>query len=199
MAEPSLIALSGQTASFLAGGEIPIPVAVTASGGQTNITIQFKEFGVKLALTPTVLDAQRIVLKVAPEVSELDPSNGVTLSGTQIPGFRVRRTDTTVAMADGESFVISGLVSRDTLANADKIPGLGNLPIIGAFFKSNNFNRNDRELVMIVTPHIVKPIAANASLPPLPGARYHDYNPDFSDFVFKESGKFELPTGGFSK
>jgi pilus assembly protein CpaC len=199
IAEPSLVALSGQTATFLAGGEIPIPVGVSSSNGQNTISIQFKEFGVKLALSPTVLDAQRIFLKVAPEVSELDPANGVTLAGTQIPGLRVRRTDTTVALGDGESFVISGLVSRDTLANAKKIPGLGNLPIIGAFFKANDFSRNDRELVMIVTPHIVKPLAANATLPPLPGARFHDYNPDFSDLLFKESGKFELPAGGFSK
>jgi pilus assembly protein CpaC len=200
LAEPTLIALSGQTATFLSGGEIPIPTSSSRDAtGQVNVGITFKEFGIKVALSPTVLDNKRIILKVAPEVSELDPANGVVLAGTQIPALKVRRADTTVALGDGESFVISGLVSQNTLASSDKFPGLGNLPFIGAFFKSNHFNRDDRELVMIVTPHIVKPIAANAETPPLPGEHYRNYNPGFSNFVFKESGKFELPTGGFSK
>lgn len=120
LARPSLTVLSGQTASFLAGGEIPIPVP---SAGSDNVSIEYKEFGVRLALTPTVISQGRITLKVAPEVSELDYSNVVTIAGTQVPGLTVRRTDTSIALADGESFIISGLVSNNTRSAVDRLPG----------------------------------------------------------------------------
>lgn len=200
LAEPSLTAFSGQSASFLAGGEFPVPIRAGA-GGDSTVTIRYKEYGVRLMLTPTVLDSDRIFLKVSPEVSEIDFSNAVQSGGVAVPGLRVRRTDTSVSLGNGESFVISGLVSRNTLQNVDKFPGLGNLPIIGAFFRSTNFDREDKELLMIVTPHLVKPIAKNASLPALPGGNLRDYNPSFSDLFFQngmlpDSG---MPATGFSR
>ncbi|HYD34015.1 MAG TPA: pilus assembly protein N-terminal domain-containing protein, partial [Methylophilaceae bacterium] len=127
LAEPSLTSISGQSATFLAGGEFPVPIR-TGGGSDSSITVHFKEYGVRLMLTPTVLDADRIFLKISPEVSELDFNNSVQTGGVSVPGLRVRRTDTSVALGNGESFVISGLVSRNTLSNVDKFPGLGNLP-----------------------------------------------------------------------
>lgn len=166
LARPSLTVLSGQTASFLAGGEIPIPVP---SAGSDNVSIEYKEFGIRLALTPTIVNEGRITLKVAPEVSELDYTNAVTIAGTEVPALTVRRTDTSIALADGESFIISGLVSKSTLSKVNKLPGLGNLPILGALFRQSNLTRDETELLMIVTPHLVQPLAVNAKLPPLPG------------------------------
>lgn len=200
LAKPSLLAMSGQTATFLAGGEFPIPVTQGGGsgggGGGNSITVEFKEFGIRLSLTPTVLQNDRIVLKVAPEVSELDFDSGVTVQGLQIPGIRVRRTDTTVELGDGESFVISGLVDQDLGANVDKIPWLGNVPILGAFFRSTNYTRQDRELIMIVTPHLVAPLSAGTTVP-LPGEEYNKYNPDSGDLIFFETGEFD-PEGGSS-
>lgn len=200
LAEPSLVAMSGQSANFLAGGEFPVPVR--GSGLDNSVTIEYKEFGVRLSLTPTVLDQQRIALKVSPEVSELDFNAGIQTGGVTVPALRVRRTDTTVALGNGESFVISGLISQNTLANVDKMPWLGDIPIIGAFFRSNQLDRSDRELLMIVTPHLVKPLARNAALPELPGEKYRNYDPDFADFLFFEKGEFvNRPpvSSGFSK
>lgn len=139
LARPSLTVLSGQTASFLAGGEIPIPVP---SAGSDNVSIEYKEFGIRLALTPTIVNEGRITLKVAPEVSELDYTNAVTIAGTEVPALTVRRTDTSIALADGESFIISGLVSKSTLSKVNKLPGLGNLPILGALFRQSNLTRD---------------------------------------------------------
>lgn len=200
LAEPSLTAISGQSASFLAGGEFPIPIQ-SGAGGLGAVTIRYKEYGVRLMLTPTVLDANRIFLKVSPEVSEIDFSNAVQSGGVAVPGLRVRRTDTSVSLGDGESFVISGLVSRNTLQNVDKIPGLGNLPIIGAFFRSTRFDREDKELLMIVTPHLVRPIAKDAARPELPGEALRAYNPSFSDLFFQKDIKPEsgVPATGFSR
>lgn len=153
LAEPSLVTLSGQSATFLSGGEFPIPVRSDDSGVQ----VEFKEFGVSLSLTPTVVDENQIILRVAPEVSDLDEAAGVTANGITIPGLRVRRTETTVAMGSGETFIISGLVSRNTFNNSDRVPGLGNLPVLGALFRSDRVSREDRELIMVVTPHLVSP------------------------------------------
>ncbi len=200
LAEPSLMAMSGQSANFLAGGEFPVPVR--GGGFDNSVTIEYKEFGVRLSLTPTVLDSNRIALKVAPEVSELDFNAGIETGGVTVPALRVRRTDTTVALGDGESFVISGLVSQNTLANVDKLPGIGDIPILGAFFRSNRFDRSETELLMIVTPRLVQPIARTAQLPELPGERYRNYDPNFAEFIFMESGRFgEKPpvNSGFSK
>lgn len=153
LAEPSLVTLSGQSATFLSGGEFPIPVRNDDNGVQ----VEFKEFGVSLSLTPTVVNGDQIILRVAPEVSDLDASAGVTTGGITIPGLRVRRTETTVAMGSGETFIISGLVSRNTFNNSDRVPGLGNLPVLGALFRSDRVSREDSELIMVVTPHLVTP------------------------------------------
>lgn len=153
LAEPSLVSLSGQTATFLSGGEFPIPV----SSRDGDIQIEFKEFGVSLALTPTVVSEDQIILKVAPEVSELDFSSGVSTAGVSVPGLRIRRTETMVSMASGESFIISGLVSRSTTNTSDRLPGLGNIPILGAFFRSDRIASEDKELIMVVTPRLVSP------------------------------------------
>lgn len=165
LAQPTLVALSGQSASFLAGGEIPVPVpqGLGATG------IQWKQYGVGLTLTPTVLSARRIALKVAPESSQLDFVHGVTINSVEVPAITTRRADTTVELGDGESFVIGGLIDRETMSNIDKVPLLGDLPVIGAFFKTLNYQQNDKELLIIVTPHLVAPIAKGAALPATPG------------------------------
>lgn len=151
LAQPTLVSMSGQSATFLSGGEFPIPV----SSSDGDIQIEYKEFGVSLALTPTVIDEGQLVLRVAPEVSELDYSSGVSSGGVSVPGLRIRRTETTVSMAPGESFIISGLVSRNTSNSSDRIPGLGNLPVLGAFFRSDRVASEDKELIMVVTPRLV--------------------------------------------
>lgn len=165
LAQPTLVALSGQSASFLAGGEIPVPVpqGLGATG------IQWKQYGVGLTLTPTVLSARRIALKVAPESSQLYFVHGVTINSVEVPAITTRRADTTVELGDGESFVIGGLIDRETMSNIDKVPLLGDLPVIGAFFKTLNYQQNDKELLIIVTPHLVAPIAKGAALPATPG------------------------------
>jgi len=170
LAEPTLVAMSGQNASFLAGGEIPVPQA----GGLGVQSVTYKPFGIGLTVAPTVLSRDRIALKVAPEASELDYANSVPVingdSTTMMPALRTRRADTMVELGDGESFVVSGLVSRQTIANVDKIPLLGDLPIIGSFFRSIQYSQEDRELVIVVTPRLVRPIARGVALP-LPGDR----------------------------
>ncbi|MBN3821372.1 type II and III secretion system protein family protein, partial [Paraburkholderia sp. Se-20369] len=165
LAQPTLVALSGQSASFLAGGEIPVPVPQALG----STAIQWKQYGVGLTLTPTVLSPRRIALKVAPESSQLDFLHGVTINSVSVPAITTRRADTTVELGDGESFVIGGLIDRETMSNINKVPFLGDLPIIGAFFKSLNYQQNDKELLIIVTPHLVAPIAKGASLPATPG------------------------------
>lgn len=196
-AEPTLTAMSGQTASFLAGGEFPIPVS--QGGTNSSITVNYREFGIRLSLTPTVLSRERIALKVAPEVSDLDFSAGITSGGVSVPALSVRRTDTTVELGDGESFVISGLVSNSMINSIDKVPWLGDLPVIGAFFKNSSVNREQRELVMVVTPRLVRPIARDARRPALPGADVEGYKPSFGQLMLFESGKFETESFGFSK
>jgi pilus assembly protein CpaC len=192
LARPSLVALSGQSASFLAGGEIPIPVP---SANSNSYSIEYKEFGIRLTLTPTVVSHDRIALKVAPEVSELDFSNGVTIGGTTVPAFTIRRTDTSISLADGESFVISGLISTHNISQVSKFPGLGDIPILGAFFRNSSVNREERELLMIVTPHLVQPLAANAQLPSLPGEKLRNYDPNWYRLYFLENGDFDKRSG----
>lgn len=174
LSRPSLVALSGQTANFLAGGEVPVPVPQGQGG---SVGIEYKEFGVRLTISPTVLSPQQILLRVAPEVSELDFTNAITIQGSIVPALRIRRTDTSISLADGESFIISGLVSRNTMSNVDKMPGLGNIPVLGAFFRSSRFESEDRELLMIVTPRLVRPIAADARLPVMPAEAWRRYSP----------------------
>ena len=192
LSRPSLVAMSGQSATFLAGGEVPIPVP---SSGSDSISIEYKEFGIRLTLTPTVIDRNRITLKVAPEVSELDYSNAVVIEGIQVPALTVRRTDTSVSLADGESFVISGLISTNNRSTISKFPGLGDIPILGAFFRDSNISREEKELLMIVTPHLVQPLAANAPLPSLPGEKLRSYDPNWYRLFFLENGNFDRRTG----
>jgi pilus assembly protein CpaC len=153
LAEPNLVALSGQTASFLAGGEFPIPIAQQDNA----ITIEFKQFGVKLDFTPTVLADNHISLKVRPEVSQIDPSASITTGGVTIPGLSVRRLDTTVELSSGQSFAIGGLLQSNTNDLISQVPGLGSLPVLGKLFSSTNYINNKSELVVIVTPYLVQP------------------------------------------
>ena len=169
LAEPTLVALSGETASFLAGGEFPIPVTQSSSGnggGGNGITVEFKPFGVSLGFTPTVLSDGIINLVVEPEVSSIDPSASVTINGLVVPGLLTRRAKTVVELRDGQSFAIAGLLRNDFQDTVRQLPVLGSLPIIGALFRSTGFQKQQTELVMIVTPRLVKPMRAeDVSLP----------------------------------
>jgi pilus assembly protein CpaC len=155
LAEPNLTALSGETASFLAGGEFPIPVAQD----KDTITIAFKEFGVSLAFTPTLIGESRISLKVKPEVSQLTTTGSVTIGSVQVPGLSTRRAETTVELASGQSFAIAGLLQDNSQELIKNTPGLGDLPVLGALFKSERFERNETELIIIVTPYLVNPVS----------------------------------------
>ena len=192
LSRPSLVALSGQSASFLAGGEFPVPIP---SSGSDSLSIEYKEYGVRLNLTPTVIDRNRIHLKVAPEVSELDYSAGVVISGTQVPALNVRRTDTSISLADGESFVISGLINTTNRSTVNKLPGLGDIPILGAFFRDSGIQREEKELLMIVTPRLVNPLAADLELPELPGEQLRNYDPSVFRMLLFENGGFDQGNG----
>jgi pilus assembly protein CpaC len=170
LAQPTLVALSGETASFLAGGEFPIPANVALNG---QVQIEFKEFGVGLKFTPTLLEDGLINLLVAPEVSQLDAAAGIDLNGIRIPGLKTRRAKTTVELRDGQSFALAGLIQSDFSNTVRAIPLLGQVPIIGALFRSTNFNRAETELVMVVTPRIVRPVAAGTTLA-IPTDRVHE-------------------------
>jgi pilus assembly protein CpaC len=162
LAEPNLVTLSGQTATFLAGGEFPVPVPQDFN----TITIEYKQFGVGLNFTPVVLSKDKISIKVAPEVSDLDFTNSVRLVGYVVPGLRVRKTSTTVELADGQSFAIAGLLRENVRTVVSKFPLLGDIPILGALFQSKEFQKENTELVIIVTPHLVKPLdMAKQTLP----------------------------------
>lgn len=153
LAEPNLTALSGETASFLAGGEFPVPVP-----DDDGIAIEFKKFGVGLSFTPTVLSPNRISLRVNPEVSQLSNEGAIRIESISIPSLTTRSADTTVELASGQSFAIAGLLQNNSSYDHTRVPGLGDLPILGDLFKSDRFNRQETELVIIVTPYIVKPI-----------------------------------------
>jgi pilus assembly protein CpaC len=158
LAEPNLLALNGREASFLAGGEFPFPV-LQAGAGVNAITIIFKEFGVRLKFTPTILADGTIRLKVAPEVSALDFANALTISGFTIPAISSRKAETEVELRDGQSFAIAGLIDNRLTEIATKIPGLGDIPIIGKLFRSRSVNKTNTELLVMVTPKLVKPLA----------------------------------------
>lgn len=170
LANPNLTALSGETASFLAGGEIPIPISTTLG----QVSVEYKQYGVSLAFTPTVLADGRISMRVRPEVSQLDNGSAVTLNGYTIPGISTRRAETTVELGSGQSFMIGGLLSTSSGNSISKAPFLGDLPIIGNLFKSRNYQRNETELVIIVTPYLVRPV--NASDIALPTDGYRNAN-----------------------
>jgi pilus assembly protein CpaC len=156
LAEPMLSALSGETASFLAGGEFPVP----SSQGINGTSIEFKQYGVSLAFTPVVLEGGRISMRVRPEVSELSTEGAIRLNGFEVPSLTTRRAETTVELGSGQSFMIAGLMRNTGSNSVDRTPGLGRLPVIGALFRSNSFRRNETELVIVVTPYLVRPVNA---------------------------------------
>ncbi|MEP6912057.1 MAG: type II and III secretion system protein family protein [bacterium] len=169
LAEPNLIAMDGQQASFLAGGEYPVPVVQSSGGGGggSNVSIVFKEYGVRLTFKPTIIDEDHIRLELEPEVSTLDFANGVKFDGFLIPGLRTRRAKTGVELRDGQSFALAGLLDNSETRSLSKVPGLGNIPILGNLFKSTSFQKNESELMFIVTAQMVKPVNRD-DLPPIP-------------------------------
>ncbi len=195
LAEPTLIALSGKNANFLAGGEFPIPIPQPSASGSI-IAIQYKPFGVALNFTPTVLSNNKISMQVAPEVSELDFSQAVSLQGYVIPSLTTRRVFTTIELADGQSFAIAGLLKDEVREEMQKYPLLGDIPILGALFRSSSFQKNETELVIIVTPHLVKPLDMQNQ--PLPTDWFVEPD-DFEFFLLGKivgrPGKHKLLTG----
>ncbi len=167
LAEPNLLAANGEAARFLAGGELPYPV-VTGAAGQATVSVQFKPFGVKLEFTGYIESDNTIRLKVFPEVSSLDFTNAVTISGFLLPAIATRHAETVVELRDGQSFGIGGLLDQRTTAQFSKVPGIGDLPIIGQLFRSRSVNKTNSELVVIVTPTIVDPAAAATDEPESP-------------------------------
>jgi pilus assembly protein CpaC len=185
LAEPTLIVRSGEQADFLAGGEIPIPVPQSGSANGA-VTIEYKKFGVQLGVQATVLDNDRIVMRVSPEVSELDPANGISVQGFNIPAIKTRSTRTTVELGDGQSFVLAGLMFTSSSNIEDKVPGIGDLPVIGAFFKRSENARQQQELIVIATPHLVSPMEAGQA-PKLPGEGGSQYDPGFGQMLLNTS------------
>jgi pilus assembly protein CpaC len=168
LAEPNLVTMSGETANFLAGGEFPIPIASstgTGAGGVPTVTVEFKSYGVGLAFTPTILKDGLINLVVNPEVSDIDSSTSVNTGLVSVPGLKVRRAHTTIELRDGESFTIAGLLKNDYQNNIQQLPWLGNVPILGTLFRSTSFQRDETELVIVVTPHLVVPQRGVAATP----------------------------------
>jgi pilus assembly protein CpaC len=161
LAEPNLTALSGETASFLAGGEFPIPVSQSLNA----VTIEYKQYGVGLAFTPVVLADGRISMRVRPEVSELSNEGAVKLNDFIVPALTTRRAETTVELGSGQSFMIAGLLRNSNTNDISKAPFLGDLPILGALFRSTNYRRSETELVIIVTPYLVRPVSNQLALP----------------------------------
>jgi len=189
LAEPNLVALSGDTASFLAGGEYPIPVA----GSLQQVTVEYKKYGVGLAFTPTVLRGGLINLKIEPEVSQFDPANKVDLgTGIQVPALVVRRASTTIELRDGQSFVIGGLLQNASRTNQEQVPWLGDIPVLGQLFASRSYQKKETDLAIIVTPRIVRPArpgdAINTPLDNTLPANDSDL------FLF---GKAEIPRAAF--
>jgi pilus assembly protein CpaC len=189
LAEPNLVALSGDTARFLAGGEFPVPTAVaTTTGAGVTPTIEFKKFGVSLSFVPTVLSRGVINLRIAPEVSELDFANAVTISGTTIPSLVVRNAQTTVELRDGQSFAIAGLLQSRNLRNVNQIPWLGSVPVLGTLFRSSAYQNQETDLVIIVTPHLVRPVSPTDRL-----ATPFDQRLPSNDIDFFVNGQLEVP------
>lgn len=187
LAQPTLLVRSGEQASFLAGGEIPVPVPQISGAGSSTLSIQYKEFGVRLSVTPYVLSKDNIVLKIAPEVSELDYNNGVQLQGYVVPGLRRRSAETTVELGSGQSFVIAGLTYSNSTVSRDKTPLLGDIPVLGAFFKRQQSQKERQELIIVATPRLVGPVDARA-MPPPPGSATAAVDPSIGDMVLGTDG-----------
>jgi len=178
LAEPNMTAMNGQTASFLVGGSFPVPTSVTAAtgGSAPTIGVTYKDFGVKLDFTPTVLDANHLNLKLRPEVSALSTNGAISLALTNtasvtIPAITVTRAETTVELGSGQSFALAGLIRHDATQDISKVPGLGDIPILGQLFRSDQFQRQETELVIIVTPYLVSPVAEASLAVPTDGYR----------------------------
>ena len=167
LAEPNVVASSGEDASFLSGGEIPVPIASSGSTGGSTVTIEWKEFGVKVGFLPTIVDSAVINLKVSPEVSSLDFGNGIQLSGFRVPALRTRKATTTVELRDGEVLVIGGLIMEEETKVVNKIPLLGHLPILGWFFTDYSSGKQQTELLLCVSPKITRAYPAGSSMPEL--------------------------------
>jgi pilus assembly protein CpaC len=167
LAEPDLMAISGQKATFLAGGEFPFPI-VQPSGGVTTISISFKPFGVRLDFVGTVEPDNTIRLHVSPEVSTLDFANALTISGFTVPAISTRRSETEVELKDGQAFGIAGLLDRRATTELSKVPGIGDIPILGQLFRSRSISKTNSELLVMVTPHIIDPVHQDTSAPPVP-------------------------------
>jgi pilus assembly protein CpaC len=167
LAEPNVLAISGEQASFLAGGEFPFPVIQPGTGGTSAISIMWREYGVRLNFVPNVTARGTIRLKVAPEVSSLDYTNAVTIQGFTIPGLSSRRVQTEVELDSGQSFVIAGLLDNQARDNLSKVPGIANIPILGKLFQAKSVAKNNSELLVIITPEVVRPIPEGQATPDL--------------------------------
>lgn len=193
LAEPNLTAVSGETASFLAGGEFPIPVPQTGQGGGTTVTITYKQFGVALAFTPVILAGGRISLRVRPEVSQITTTGQVQIQGFTIPALTTRRAETTIELGSGQTFAIGGLLQNNISDTVNKVPGLNELPVLGPLFRSTHFQRNETELVILVTPYLVRPVSDKRLATPRDG-----YTPpnDLDMFVRGQNERPSSPEGG---
>lgn len=185
LAKPTLLVRSGESATFLAGGEIPVPVPQVGVGSNA-ITIDYHKYGVQLNLKATVLDDKRIVVNVNPEVSDLDPTNAVQIQGYTIPAFKTRSTQTTIELGDGQSFVLAGLMYSSNSNVESKVPGIGDLPIIGSFFKQTQATREQQELIIIATPHLVSPLKPG-EVPKLPGEDTISYDPSLTSSILGQA------------
>ncbi len=175
LAEPNLTAISGESANFLAGGEFPIPVP-----DEGDISIQFKEFGVSLTFVPTVLSDEKINLKIMPEVSQLSSNGAISINGISVPAITTRRAETTIELGSGQSFAVAGLIQNNITQDVSKTPGLADIPILGALFKSDRFRRQETELVIIATPYIVRPVSERQIA--IPNENYRPPN-DFDRYL----------------
>ncbi len=188
LAEPNLTALSGETASFLAGGEVPVPVAQDSADGATGtITVEYKEYGVKLNFTPVVLDDSKINLRLNPEVSEVDPTQSIRLDNLELPAFTTRKASTTVELRDGQSFAIAGLLQANNRKLQSQVPWIGQIPVLGALFRSSSYIKNETDLVIIVTPRLVRPAAPGEQL-----ATPHDKTRPTNDPEYFLLGELEV-------
>jgi pilus assembly protein CpaC len=192
LAEPNLTALSGETASFLAGGEFPIPVSQSLG----SLSIEYKQYGVGLAFTPIVLADGRISMRVRPEVSELSAEGSIKLNNFDVPALVTRRAETTVELGSGQSFMLAGLIRNNATNNINKAPFLGDLPIIGSLFRSTSFRRQETELVIIVTPYLVRPVSGRLALPTDGYQAAPDAVRNWEGQTYRNQGAVPAPAGG---
>jgi pilus assembly protein CpaC len=189
LAEPNLVTMSGQEAKFTAGGEIPIPLASSLG----SVSIEWKKFGILLAFTPTVIDRDTVNLKLSTEVSDIDPTIQVVIQGSTVPGLVMRQSETTVRLGNGQSFAIAGLLSDKVRSTVDRVPVLGSIPILGALFRSSQYQRQETELLVVVTARLAEPVAPH-QLPPLPTAYERNDPSDAAFFLLGSQGSSVTPS-----